>query len=204
MREQKTQEDSSKKAAPETTSPRRTNGNRTAEIAALRRRAREHVENGAITERYGADREEVVRLLNEALATEIVCVLRYKRHYFVAQGLHGKAIASEFLEHALEEQGHADQLCERITQLNGSPDLDPATLLSRSHAEYHSGDTLRDMIREDLIAERIAIESYGEMIAFVGDRDPTTRRLLEEILAKEEEHAQDLSDLLVTHAGKPE
>lgn len=170
----------------------------------LRRRAREHVEQGAVTAAYTADREVVVRLLNEALATELVCVLRYKHHYFVAAGLHGKAVASEFLEHAVEEQKHADQIAERITQLNGVPDLDPATLLQRSHAEYKTGKSLTDMIREDLIAERIAIESYGEMIAYVGDKDPTTRRMLEEILAKEEEHAQDMSDLLVTHAGKPE
>jgi bacterioferritin len=131
-------------------------------------------------------------------------VLRYRRHYFVAQGMHGKTIASEFLAHANEEQAHADQIAERITQLNGEPDFDPATLTERSHAEYRAGDTLRDMIREDLVAERIAIASYAEMIQFVGDGDPTTRRMLEEILAKEEEHAEDMSDLLVTHAGKPE
>jgi bacterioferritin len=188
--------------APESAQPR---GDRpTSTVEEVRRRAREHVENGAVTEDYGADREKVLAMLDEALATEIVCVLRYKRHYFVAQGLHGRAIASEFLEHANEEQMHADQLCERISQLQGEPDLDPATLTQRARAEYKPGTTLAEMIREDLVAERIAIESYREMIQYLGDRDPTTRRLLEEILAKEEEHAQDMSDLLVSHAGKPE
>lgn len=174
------------------------------DITELRRRAREHIERGAVTDHYRADREVVLRLLNEALATEIVCVLRYKRHYFVAQGLHGKAVAREFLEHANEEQLHADLLCERITQLQGTPNLDPSGMLTRSHSEYREGTSLTDMIREDLIAERVAIESYTEMIRFVGENDPTTRRMLEQILAKEEEHAQDMSDLLVTHAGKPE
>ncbi len=174
------------------------------DISELRRRAREHIERGAVTADYRADRETVLRLLNEALATELVCVLRYKRHYFVAQGLHGKAVAAEFLEHATEEQAHADMICERITQLNGTPNLDPAGMLTRSHSEYREGKSLVDMIREDLIAERIAIESYGEMVRYLGDKDPTTRRMLEHILAKEEEHAQDMSDLLVTHAGKPE
>lgn len=174
------------------------------DIKELRRRAREHIERGAVTDHYRADRETVLRLLNEALATEIVCVLRYKRHYYVAQGLHGKAVASEFLEHANEEQMHADQIAERITQLNGEPNFDPAGMLTRSHSEYREGTSLIDMIREDLVAERVAIESYTEMINYVGDRDPTTRRLLESILAKEEEHAQDMADLLVTHGGKPE
>jgi bacterioferritin len=174
------------------------------DVTELRRRAREHIERGAVTENYRADRETVLRLLNEALATELVCVLRYKRHYFVAQGLHGKAVASEFLEHANEEQMHADQICERISQLLGTPNLDPQGMLTRSHSEYREGSSLTDMIREDLIAERVAIESYGEMIAYIGDKDPTTRRLLEGILAKEEEHAQDMADLLVTHGGKPE
>jgi bacterioferritin len=174
------------------------------DVTELRRRAREHIERGAVTDNYRADRETVLKLLDEALATELVCVLRYKRHYFVAQGLHGKAVATEFLEHATEEQAHADMICERITQLQGTPNLDPQGMLSRSHSEYREGKSLTDMIREDLIAERVAIESYGEMIAYVGDRDPTTRRMLEQILAKEEEHAQDMADLLVTHGGKPE
>ncbi len=171
------------------------------DVKDLRIRAREHIEQGAVTGSYRADRDIVIRLLNEALASELVCVLRYKRHYFVAQGLHGKAIASEFLAHAEEEQAHADRICERITQLNGIPNLDPADMASRAHSEYGSGLSLTDMIRDDLVAERIAIESYGEAIRYLGDDDPTTRRLFEEILAKEEEHAEDMSDLLVTHGG---
>ena len=174
------------------------------DITELRRRAREHIAQGAVTTGYRADRETVLRLLNEALASELVCVLRYKHHYFLAQGLHGKAVAAEFLEHAVDEQAHADLLAARITQLNGAPDLDPSGMLMRSHTEYGVATSLSDMIREDLIAERVGIESYGEMIRFIADKDPTTRRLLEEILAKEEEHAQDMADLLVTHAGKPE
>ena len=169
------------------------------DVKELRRRAREHIENGAVVEGYRADRETVVKLLNEALATEIVCVLRYKRHYYMAQGLESKGAADEFLEHAAEEQAHADELAQRITQLNGEPDLNPQGMLSRSHSEYVEGKTLVDMIREDLIAERVAIESYSEMIRYLGDRDPTTRRMLEGILAKEEEHAMDLSDLLARH-----
>ena len=169
------------------------------DVKELRRRAREHIENGAVVEGYRADRETVVKLLNEALATEIVCVLRYKRHYYMAQGIESKGAAAEFLEHADEEQAHADELAQRITQLNGEPDLNPQGMLSRSHSEYVEGKTLVDMIREDLIAERIAIESYSEMIRYLGDRDPTTRRMLEGILAKEEEHAMDLSDLLARH-----
>jgi bacterioferritin len=162
----------------------------------LRRRARQHVENGAVTEGYRPDRETVLRLLNAALATEIVCVLRYKRHYYMARGPSSIGIAEEFLEHATEEQGHADQLAERITQLGGEPDLNPDGLTSRSHAEYVEGKTLLDMVKEDLVAERIAVESYGEIIRYLGDKDPTTRRLLEEILAKEEEHAEDLLNVM--------
>ncbi len=166
------------------------------DVAALRKRAREHIETGAVTQGYSADRSVVLRLLNEALATEIVCTLRYRRHYFMAQGIQSEAVKKEFLEHAIEEQQHADALARRIVQLEGEPDFDPRTLAERSHAEYVAGDSLQAMIREDLIAERIAIESYREMIAYLGNDDPTTKRLLEHILAKEEEHAEDLSSLL--------
>ena len=166
------------------------------DIQTIRRRAREHIEHGAITAGYQADRDAVIKLLNEALATEIVCVLRYKRHYFMASGIHAEPVATEFLEHATDEQTHADHLATRITELNGEPDLNPQGLLTRSHSEYVPGRTLVDMIREDLVAERIAIESYAEMARYFGDRDPTSRRLMEEILAKEEEHAADLSRLL--------
>jgi bacterioferritin len=168
------------------------------DIKTLRERARKHIENGAVTEGYKADRETVVRLLNEALATEIVCVLRYKRHYFMASGIHAQAVAAEFLEHANEEQAHGDQIAERIVQLGGSPNFNPEGLLSRSHAEYVEGGSLVDMIKEDLVAERIAIDSYGEMIRYFGDRDPTTRRMVEGILAMEEKHADDLATLLET------
>ena len=166
------------------------------DVKTLRSRARQHIEEGAVTACYDADRDVVVKLLNEALATEIVCVLRYRRHYFMARGIHSQAVAAEFLEHSNEEQGHADQIAERIVQLGGEPDFSPDSLTSRSHAEYVAGVTLADMIREDLVAERIAIDSYREMAQYVGDRDPTTRRMLEEILAVEEEHADDLADLL--------
>jgi len=166
------------------------------DVEELRRRARQHIEEGAVTEGYRADRETVIRLLNEALATEIVCVLRYKRHYFMAQGIHSDPIAQEFLTHANEEQGHADQIAGRIVQLGGSPNFSPEGLLTRSHSEYVEGSTLLDMIKEDLVAERVAIDSYTEMIRYVGDNDYTTRRMLEGILAIEEEHADDLSSFL--------
>ena len=166
------------------------------DIQELRRRARTHIEQGAVTPGYGADRETVLRLLNEALATEVVCVLRYKRHCFMATGIHATAVAAEFAEHAAEEQSHADMLAERITQLGGSPDLNPEGLLTRSHSEYIEGKDLLDMIREDLVAERVAIESYTEMIRYLGEDDPTSRRLLEGILATEEEHADDLRTLI--------
>jgi len=166
------------------------------DIKTLRERARKHIENGAVTEGYRADRETVVKLLNEALATEIVCVLRYKRHYFMATGIHAEGVAAEFLEHANDEQGHADQISARIVQLGGAPNLNPEGLLSRSHAEYVEGETLLDMIKEDLVAERIAIDSYREMINYFGNDDPTSRRLMESILAVEEEHADDLVNLL--------
>jgi bacterioferritin len=166
------------------------------DVQELRRRARQHIEEGAVTGGYRADRETVVKLLNEALATEIVCVLRYKRHYFMAQGIHADPIAAEFLQHANEEQGHADQIAGRIVQLGGSPNFSPEGILSRSHSEYAEGTTLLDMIKEDLIAERIAIDSYTEMIRYVGENDITTRRMLEGILAVEEEHADDLASFL--------
>jgi bacterioferritin len=166
------------------------------DIKTIRERARKHIEKGAVTENYQGDRETVLKLLNEALATEIVCVLRYKRHYFMASGINAPAAAAEFLEHAGEEQGHADQISERIVQLGGAPNLSPEGLLSRSHAEYVEGNTLKEMIQEDLVAERIAIESYGEMVRYIGDNDPTTRRLLESILGVEEKHADDLANLL--------
>lgn len=166
------------------------------DIKTLRERARQHIEKGAVTEGYRGDRETAIRILNEALATEIVCVLRYKRHYFTASGIHAEGVAAEFLQHANEEQGHADSIARRIVQLNGEPDFNPAGLVTRSHAEYVEGDTLLDMIKEDLVAERIAIDSYREMITYFGLDDPTSRRLMEEILAVEEEHADDLVSLL--------
>jgi len=168
------------------------------DIQELRRRARQHIQEGAVTTGYLADRERVIAVLNEALATEIVCVLRYKRHYFMATGIHANAVAAEFQEHANDEQGHADRIAERITQIGGEPDFSPDGLATRSHSEYVEGKSLVDMIREDLVAERIAIESYGEIVRFLGDRDITSRRLMEEILAVEEEHADDLKDLLAT------
>src|SRR5689334_11475896 len=168
------------------------------DIKTLRERARKHIENGAVTEGYHADRETVIRLLNEALATEIVCVLRYKRHHYMAAGIHAQAVAKEFLEHATEEQQHADLIAERITQLDGAPNFSPEGLLTRSHSQYVEGASLVDMIREDLVAERIAIESYSEIIRYLGNNDPTSRRLMEEILAKEEEHADDLKTLIQT------
>lgn len=166
------------------------------DIQTLRERARKHIENGAVTEGYTADLETAVKILNEALATEIVCVLRYKRHYFMASGIHAEGVAAEFLEHANDEQGHADQIAQRIVQLQGEPNFNPDGLLMRSHAEYVEGTTLTDMIREDLVAERIAIDSYREMITYFGNDDPTSRRMLEGILAVEEEHADDLVNLL--------
>ena len=166
------------------------------DVQTIRERARQHIEEGAMTFDYKADRETVIKLLNEALATEIVCVLRYRRHYFTAEGMNAESVKSEFLAHAGEEQAHADQLAERIVQLGGEPNLSPEGLADRSHSEYIEGENLEDMIKEDLVAERIAIESYRDVIAFVGSDDPTTRRLLEEILMKEEEHAEDLVSLL--------
>lgn len=166
------------------------------DVKQLRERAREHLDDGAVTEDYRADRDAVVQMLNDALATELVCVLRYKRHQFMATGIHAEPVAAEFAEHAMQEQQHADQLATRIVQLGGEPDFAPDSLSARSHAEYVPCSNLRDMIRENLVAERIAIESYREMIHYLGDRDTTTRRMLEEILAVEEEHADDMRDLL--------
>jgi bacterioferritin len=166
------------------------------EIKALRSRARQSVDEGAMTKSYGADREAVISFLNSALATELVCVLRYKAHYFAAQGINAESVKKEFLQHANEEAAHADRLAQRIVQLGGEPNFSPVGLAERSHAEYVVGATLKEMIREDLVAERIAVETYTELVRYLGDRDPTSRRLLEEILAQEEEHADELADLL--------
>jgi len=168
----------------------------------LRARARKNIDDGAITDSYTADRKQVIKLLNDALATEYVCVLRYYRHYFMAKGMLADSVKSEFLEHAQQEQAHAEKIAERIVQLGGEPDLNPDTLTSRSHAEYKEGKDLRDMVKENLVAERIAIDSYREMINYVGDRDTTTKRILEEILAQEEEHADEFADLLDGWIGK--
>jgi bacterioferritin len=171
------------------------------DVKTLRERARQHIEKGAVTEGYSADRDTVVKILNEALATEIVCVLRYKRHYFMASGIHAEGVAAEFLQHANEEQGHADLIAQRIVQLGGEPNFNPDGLTMRSHAEYVEGNNLLDMIKEDLVAERIAIDSYREMVNYVSTDDPTTRRMLEGILAMEEEHADDLVNLLSEIGG---
>jgi bacterioferritin len=168
------------------------------DIAKIRRRAREQIDKGAVTGGYRADLKRVIKVLNEVLATEIVCVLRYKRHYFTAKGIHAQAVAQEFLQHAGEEQQHADWVAQRITQLGGSPNLNPDGLASRAHSEYDEKDSLLDMIHEDLVAERIAIESYSEIARWLGSDDPTTRVLIENILKMEEEHADDLRNLLET------
>jgi bacterioferritin len=166
------------------------------DVKTIRARARQHIQQGAVTAGYRADRATVIKLLNEALATEIVCVLRYRRHHFMAEGMNADPVAAEFLTHANEEQQHADQIATRIVQLNGEPNFSPEGLLSRSHAEYVEGTDLVDMIKEDLVAERVAIDSYREMIEYIGDKDTTTKRMLEGILAMEEEHADDLVGLL--------
>ena len=170
------------------------------DIKVLRERARKHIENGALTQSYKGDAQLACKVLNEALATEIVCVLRYKRHYFMARGIDSGAVKAEFLEHAAEEQAHADRIAERIVQLGGEPNFSPNGLLTRSHSEYVEGKGLVDMIQEDLVAERIAIDSYREMASWFATFDTTTRQMIEEIQASEEEHADDLSDLL---AGLP-
>jgi len=166
------------------------------DVQTLRERARQNIERGAVVEGYQANREAVIELLNTALATELLCTLRYRRHHFVAAGLHAEAVANEFLEHSNQELGHADRLAERIVQLGGEPELDPSGLASRSHAEFGHTTSLKDMLRENLVAERIAVESYTEMIRYVADGDPTTRRMLEDILAVEERHADELAGLL--------
>ena len=172
------------------------NENQLTSISSLRNDARKNIEEGAVTAGYSANRTEVLKQLNEALATELVCVLRYRRHYFMARGIHARGIAAEFLAHSNEEQAHADSLAARIVQLGGEPDFAPDGLSKRSHAEYVAGATLVDMIREDLVAERIAIDSYRGMIRYLGQDDPTTSTLLKSILAVEEEHADELADLL--------
>ncbi|KAF0191278.1 MAG: bacterioferritin [Gammaproteobacteria bacterium] len=172
------------------------------DVQTLRKQARQHIEDGAVTAGYGADRATVLTLLDGALATELVCVLRYRRHYFMAKGLQSKSIADEFLVHSNEEQGHADQIAERIVQLGGEPDFSPESLVSRSHAEYVAGDSLIDMIKEDLVAERIAIDSYRDIIQYLGEHDSTTGRMLEGILAVEEQHADELADLLQGLPGR--
>jgi bacterioferritin len=166
------------------------------DVKTLRERARQHVEQGAVTEGYNADREKILRLLNESLATEWVCALRYKRHYYMASGIKASVAAEEFLEHATQELEHADKLAERIVQLGGEPDLNPDNLSKNSHAQYVAGKNLKEMVLEDLVAERIAIDSYREIIQYIGEADPTTRRIFEDILAQEEEHADDMADLL--------
>jgi bacterioferritin len=165
------------------------------DVSTLRERARRDIHQGAITANYGCDKEKVIELLNDALATELVCTLRYRRHYYTARGLASNSVAAEFLEHSGEELAHADQLAARISELGGDPNFSPDGLAARSHAEYIEADTLEEMIRENLVAERIAIESYREIIQYIGDGDPTTRRLFEDILATEEEHAEDLMSL---------
>jgi bacterioferritin len=169
------------------------------DLDAVRKRAREQMSSGAVTAGYRGNREAVLRLLNDSLATELVCYLRYKRHQFMGAnlgGIAGFAVSSEFARHALEEQTHADRLAERIVQLGGEPNFDPGQLLDRSHTEYVAGRNLQEIVESDLVAERIAVESYSAAIRYVGDKDATTRRLLEEILEQEEEHAEDMSDFL--------
>ena len=172
-----------------------------ADIEEIRRRARIKMEEGPVTGSYQADRTKVIEVLNEVLATETVCTLRYKNHYYMAQGIHSQSVANEFLEHAREEESHADMVAKRITELGGEPNFDPGGLATRSHAEYHGGGRLEEMIREDLVAERIAIATYSEIVRWLGTDDTTTRRMIEEILAKEEEHADDLAKLLVQIGG---
>lgn len=166
------------------------------DIQRIRERARKHMDKGAVTDGYKADRKRVIEVLNDVLATEIVCVLRYKRHYFTASGIHSESVKSEFLQHATDEQQHADWVAERINQLGGEPNFNPEGLAARSHSEYVEGSDLQSMIREDLVAERIAIESYSDIVRWLANDDPTTRNMIEDILKKEEEHADDLANLL--------
>src|SRR5436190_24047094 len=171
------------------------------DLRGIRDRAREHMSSGAVTGAYAADRKVVISVLNEALATEIVCVLRYKNHYFMARGIHAQSIAQEFLEHAGQEQDHADAIAARITQLGGVPNMNPADLATRSHSEYKEGNDIEEMMQEDLVAERIAVETYSEIIRWLGNDDPTTRRMMEDILSVEEKHADDLANLLAGIVG---
>ncbi len=166
------------------------------DVKTIRERARQEIQEGAVTQDYALDKDQVIKMLNDALATEIVCVLRYRFHYYMASGIHSEAASAEFLEHSNEEQRHADMLAGRIRQLGGKPEMNPALVAGMSHSEYVEGNSLEDMLREDLVAERIAIQTYREMVQFFGDKDPTTRRMIEEILAVEEEHADDIADLL--------
>ncbi|HVV85578.1 MAG TPA: ferritin-like domain-containing protein [Kofleriaceae bacterium] len=172
------------------------------DLEAIRKRARANIQDGAVTDAYKADRQKVIDVLQEVLATEIVCTLRYKHHYYMASGIHAGPVADEFLEHAKEEEGHADLVAKRITELGGRPNYNPDGLATRSHAEYREGTDLEDMIKEDLIAERIAIETYSEIVRWLGDGDPTSRRMIEGILGTEEEHADDLSNLLASMRHK--
>ena len=172
------------------------------DVQDLRRRAEQKMEEGAVTQSYKGDVNKTIDILNEALATEIVCVLRYMHHYFMATGVHGKSVADEFKEHADAEREHADDIANRIQQLGGKPDFNPRSLLERSASQYVEGESLADMIREDLIAERVVIEVYTDMIRYFGDNDPGTRNMLEDILRVEEEHADDMHDLLAAHDGR--
>lgn len=181
----------------------RSGGAELSSVRDLRARARRDLSEGAVTSNYGGDPDAAIDMLNGALATELTCVLRYRFHYVTAQGIDSEAVKAEFLEHAQEEQDHANRIAERINQLGGEPNMDPATFAARSVTEYQKGENLVDMIKEDLVAERIAIEHYRELVRYFGDRDPTTRRMLEDILAQEEEHANDMHDLLVAHEGNP-
>jgi bacterioferritin len=167
-----------------------------ADMKKIRERAKQHMSDGAVTAANKANSQEVVKVLNEVLATEIVCTLRYKRHYYTAEGLYSDSVKAEFLEHAADEQAHADSIAMRIVQLNGKPDFNPASLAERSHSDYDDSDDLVKMIEEDLVAERIAIETYSEIARWLGERDSTSRRLIEGILEKEEEHAEDLASLI--------
>jgi bacterioferritin len=171
------------------------------DLKKIREQARRHMEAGAVTEGYRADREQVLAVLNEVLATEIVCVLRYKRHFFMARGINADSIKAEFLQHANEEQQHADWVAERITQLNGEPNFNPEGMASRSHSQYQEGSSLIEMIKEDLVAERIAVQSYSEIARWLGEDDPTTHRLIVEILKSEEEHAEELANMLTKVAN---
>ncbi|HEY3355140.1 MAG TPA: ferritin-like domain-containing protein [Polyangia bacterium] len=166
------------------------------DLETIRRRARENMMRGPVTDAYRADLERVLQVLNEVLATEVVCTLRYKNHYFMARGIHGETVAAEFLQHAREEQDHADRVAERISQLGGTPNYNPEGMLTRSHSEYRESKLLPEMLKEDLIAERIAVETYSEIVRWLGNDDPTSRQMMETILAKEEEHADDLASLL--------